>query len=403
MLLALLGLALAAPLTDDGVRARIEALRPTAEALVIDGRSDDWGELFTMRGADDIEGIAVAPTEDYLAVLVTLGPQADPLRPVLVSVDTGGAHPLDTILKVHGSTVFVNWHEGKRFRPLADAVSARQGRVVELRVAWATLKAEAPEDHAVHSPRGWVRVRAQQARADGDRRTTPLAVASYRLTFPPPPLDDPIPEPEAARVDGQLPLEGTWFVTQGAQSDHGSHSDAWAYDLVIRDRTHRARLGKELADTLAWGRPVVSPARGTVRLAIDEHPDRPLGAPKPDGEKANKVIVDLDDRTRFRVGHLQQGSVAVAAGDRVLPGKLLGRVGNSGASSGPHAHVVHTHADGRPAPVRWHGVTVQLNPVADDPWARTPTAGWEPRGGWFVTQLPRASAVPTAIPAPLPD
>ena len=401
MFIALLSLSMASD--DAQIRARIEAWRPVAEAIVIDGDESDWSELFTMRGAGDIEGIAIAPTAEYLAVRVRLGPKADPLRPVLVSVDTGGGHPIDTIFKVHGSTVFVNWHDDKRFQPLVDAVSARSGPVVELRVAWATLRDEAPKGHAVHSPRGWVRVRAQLGRRGAERRSTPLAVASYRLTFPPPALDDPVPKRELSRVDAGLPLDGTWFVTQGAMSTSGSHTASWAYDLVIRDRTHRARLGKELPDALAWGQPVVSPGKGRVRLAIGTHPDHPLDGSDHDNDKANKVIVDLDDRTRFRVGHLQQGSVAVAKDERVAPGQLLGRVGNSGASSGPHAHVVHTHFDGKPAPVRWQNVRVQLNPVPDDPWARRPTGGWEPRGGWFVTADPRKPTGPLAIPAPLPD
>ena len=37
------------------------------------------------------------------------------------------------------------------------------------------------------------------------------------------------------------------------------------------------------------------------------------------------------------IGHLRRGTVAV--GERVIPGQLLGRVGNSGNSSEPHVHL----------------------------------------------------------------
>ena len=37
-------------------------------------------------------------------------------------------------------------------------------------------------------------------------------------------------------------------------------------------------------------------------------------------------------------GHLRQGSLAVREGDMVRRGALLGRVGNSGSSPGPHLH-----------------------------------------------------------------
>jgi len=404
MLALLPALVFAGATSDDAaLLARIEAWRPVAEALVIDGHASDWDALFTMRGAGDIEGVSVAPTSDYLAVLVRVGEDADPLRPVLVSVDMGGGHPIDAIFKVRGSTVFVNWHDDKRYQPMKQAVAARRGQIMELRVAWAQLIADAPAGHPIRQPKGWVRVRAQLAKVDGGARSTPLAVASYRLTFPPPPLDEPVTLPEAQRVNAGLPLTGTWFVTQGAYTP-GTHEGTWAYDMVIRDRTHRARLGKELDAALSWGQPVVSPGRGRVRLAIDEHPDRPIGGGGSPDDPANKVIIDLDGRTRMRVGHLQQGSLEVSVDERVQPGQLLGRVGNSGVSSGPHAHLVHTHMDGKPAPVRWQEVTVGLNPVADDPWARRPEAGWEPRGGWFVTPDPRPepeppTPQPLAIPA----
>jgi murein DD-endopeptidase MepM/ murein hydrolase activator NlpD len=36
--------------------------------------------------------------------------------------------------------------------------------------------------------------------------------------------------------------------------------------------------------------------------------------------------------------HLQTGSIPVVIGQRVRTGDLLGRVGSTGASSGPHLH-----------------------------------------------------------------
>ncbi len=394
-------LALAAPDRDDAVRARIAAWRPVAEAVVVDGDDADWGEIYAMRGVGDIAALRIAPTAEALAVVVRLGPEADVLRPLLVSVDTGGDHPIDTILKVHGTTVFVNWHEGRQFQPVPEAVAAQGDRVVELRVPWEALRRQAPAGHDIHlAERGWMRVRVQQGKSDGEPRSAPLALASYRLTDPPPPLDEAPQMPSLPRVDGRPPLAGTWFITQGALNPSGTHATTWAYDVVVRDRSHRARLGKEPEDTLAWGRPVVSPGRGAVQVAVDGFPDKDFDEVSIGPERANRVVVDLDDRTRVRVAHLQEGSVAVQEGQRVQPGQLLGKVGNSGNSSGPHVHVVYTHADGKPAPVRWKDVTAQLNPVADDPWARRPAGGWEPRGGWFFTVDPLPEPEPT-LPQPL--
>ncbi|PSF08122.1 M23 family metallopeptidase [Marinobacter halophilus] len=39
------------------------------------------------------------------------------------------------------------------------------------------------------------------------------------------------------------------------------------------------------------------------------------------------------------LAHLRQGSIAVATGDRITTGDLLGQMGNSGNSSEPHLHL----------------------------------------------------------------
>jgi murein DD-endopeptidase MepM/ murein hydrolase activator NlpD len=50
-------------------------------------------------------------------------------------------------------------------------------------------------------------------------------------------------------------------------------------------------------------------------------------------------VLQVADRQFLFVAHLRRGSVAVAQGDRVAKGQMLGRVGNSGNSSEPHVHV----------------------------------------------------------------
>ena len=243
MFAVFIALALASTGTDPAaVRERIEHARTVAEAIVIDGQDRDWSALFTMRGPGDIRGISVAPTAEVLLVRLRMADAVDVRRAVLISLDAGGGHPIDTIFKVQGQNVGVNWHDDKRFQPLLGAIAVRNGPVLELRVPWSILSSRAPQDHPIHTPRSWVRVRAQLARAEGQPVSPPLAVASYRLTSPPPPLDDPGPPADLRPVQGLVPLEGTWFVTQGAMSTSGSHQDTWAYDLVVRDRSHRCLL-----------------------------------------------------------------------------------------------------------------------------------------------------------------
>ncbi|MEQ1505599.1 MAG: M23 family metallopeptidase [Myxococcota bacterium] len=62
--------------------------------------------------------------------------------------------------------------------------------------------------------------------------------------------------------------------------------------------------------------------------------------------EANAVVVEHPDGLRSMYWHLQNGSVAVAVGDEVACGDVLGRIGSSGNSSFPHLHFQVEGADG---------------------------------------------------------
>lgn len=55
-------------------------------------------------------------------------------------------------------------------------------------------------------------------------------------------------------------------------------------------------------------------------------------------EKANYVMIAHDDGTVANYAHLQPEEVAVAVGDRVRRGQVIGQSGNTGYSAGPHLH-----------------------------------------------------------------
>ena len=56
------------------------------------------------------------------------------------------------------------------------------------------------------------------------------------------------------------------------------------------------------------------------------------------GGYGNYVIIEHDDGYSTLYAHLHQMTVTVAAGDYVLQGQVIGKIGSSGNSTGPHLH-----------------------------------------------------------------
>lgn len=98
---------------------------------------------------------------------------------------------------------------------------------------------------------------------------------------------------------------------------------------------------------------VIAAAPGVVVRAHDGEYDRcraTLGGDIDcDGRepKANAVTLEHADGTRSLYWHLMKDSVAVAVGDQVARGDVLGLIGSSGISSFPHLHFEVQDAEGR--------------------------------------------------------
>jgi len=86
----------------------------------------------------------------------------------------------------------------------------------------------------------------------------------------------------------------------------------------------------------------------------------------------NYVILDLGESRYALYGHLMPGSLRVKPGDRVRHGEVIGRLGNSGNSTGPH---LHFHLSDRNQPLAAEGL-----PYVIDSWElmRAPDR-WERR------------------------
>ena len=166
-----------------------------------------------------------------------------------------------------------------------------------------------------------------------------------------------VPDPGAVSL--RLPFEGYWRVTQGhgCRTNHriGGLGGEYSWDFAAINR--RGLLASEAyeithrnADTAAFGQPVLAPVDGKVVRAVTgvpdndglhEFPRRSLqeDLAQPDWIFGNHVILEAQPGAYVLLGHLQQSSISVKAGDMVRRGVPLARCGNSGNTFVPHLHL----------------------------------------------------------------
>jgi hypothetical protein len=119
----------------------------------------------------------------------------------------------------------------------------------------------------------------------------------------------------------------------------------FAIDFMRLDADGRSRrgAGTNNTDFPAYGEEVVAVADARVASVVDGLVENVPGS-KPSLAitlatiAGNQVSLDLGHGLYAYYAHLQPGSLRVKAGDHVMRGQVLGRVGNSGNSSGPHLH-----------------------------------------------------------------
>jgi hypothetical protein len=96
------------------------------------------------------------------------------------------------------------------------------------------------------------------------------------------------------------------------------------------------------AHALGYGADVLAVADATVASVRDGMPEAARISANPhhalQDEAGNYVALRLDDGRYAFYEHLRPGSVAVKPGERVQRGDVLGALGFTGASTGPHLH-----------------------------------------------------------------
>lgn len=169
-------------------------------------------------------------------------------------------------------------------------------------------------------PLGWLVGVGQIAYPASIERTTPAATV---------------------RLPAAAPLRVGWGGDSLAVNYHAAYPDQrWAYDLAVDPNFTGST---ELDDYGCWGVPVVAPAAGEVVIAQDGLPDEVPGRVSNNfaAPTGNHVVIQLPTEPYLVIAHLQRDSVAVAVGDSVEEGQVIGRCGNSGNTSEPHIHIHH--------------------------------------------------------------
>lgn len=160
------------------------------------------------------------------------------------------------------------------------------------------------------------------------------------------------PSNEAPHRRTVLPLEGAARIPQRFATDWvRAGADGKAFH---GDPSKNENWG-------AYGAEVYAVADGTIVATVDGIPDNTPPNLPPGGTidqaGGNHVILDLGDGRYAFFAHLKPGSLRVHKGDRVKRGQVLGLVGNSGNSMGPH---LHFHVSTDPTPLATEGLPYVL-------------------------------------------
>lgn len=147
------------------------------------------------------------------------------------------------------------------------------------------------------------------------RPARPALVEQIQTADAAAPATAPVPDPPAI-----APLEGQREITA-------------AFGPRIHPVLKDQRLHRGVDFKAPMGTPILATADGTITFAKEEH------------LYGLKVVIRHDEAFESLYAHLSE--LKVKAGDQVKKGMVIGLVGNSGASSGPHLHY-EVLKDGKP-------------------------------------------------------
>ena len=140
---------------------------------------------------------------------------------------------------------------------------------------------------------------------------------------------------------------------------HDTPGEIYALDIVNSQDASRIDnlFFKTLESYVTFGETLYSPCYGNIKDLQNDALDHNIGIGVKTAGGANYIIIGCDQFTVL-MSHLKQGSIIVKAGDIVQIGQELGKVGNSGNTTGPHLHIIAYREQGEdkiPLPITING------------------------------------------------
>ena len=164
-------------------------------------------------------------------------------------------------------------------------------------------------------------------------------------------LGNPIERPSTQLIAPPYNKNKRFLVSQGfnGQFSHTGQGNRYALDI-----------------SMPVGEPVLAVKAGIVADGRDDFSIG--GATNYFLDKANHVTVMHADGSYAVYAHILYGSLAVAIGQEVEVGQVIGRIGNTGYSTGPHLHFVMRYNSGS------GGYSIPFKFITDQ-GAKTPKKG----------------------------
>lgn len=146
-----------------------------------------------------------------------------------------------------------------------------------------------------------------------------------------------------------LPFKGKWYVEYGGTKRKNSHSwniigQRYAYDFEIRKNNlpyHDDVTKNE--NYYSFLENVYAPADGWVVVLVNKYENTHITEDRKiicdcDDAKGNYIIIKHNNGEYSTICHFERDSFLIKQGDLVKEGEILGKVGNSGNTQGPHIH-----------------------------------------------------------------